>query len=202
MAKSDKPELKRAFGTDGNLGEQLGLTKDWVSRIVKAVGNYGEVLRSQRRRRLQARHCPRPQQALEQGRYPVRAADPLIASAEGCGDGHRTPKTTVAASSQAAAGARRPGGLERLCRSSSCSSPRSPGSAYEIVANARANLQAQRITAGFGFLANTAGFDVSQSLIPYSGSDHLHPRLPGRPAQYAAGLGDRHLLRHPDRISS
>ncbi|WP_407153936.1 amino acid ABC transporter substrate-binding protein [Bradyrhizobium sp. STM 3557] len=43
MAKSDKPELKRAFGTDGNLGEQLGLTKDWFGRIVKAVGNYGEV---------------------------------------------------------------------------------------------------------------------------------------------------------------
>jgi general L-amino acid transport system substrate-binding protein len=42
MAKSDKPELKRAFGTDGNLGEQLGVTKDWMSRIVKAVGNYGE----------------------------------------------------------------------------------------------------------------------------------------------------------------
>ena len=42
---------------------------------------------------------------------------------------------------------------------------------YEIVANARANLQSQRITSGFGFLANTAGFDVSQSLIPYSGSD-------------------------------
>src|SRR6478609_4084076 len=42
---------------------------------------------------------------------------------------------------------------------------------YEIVANARANLQAQRITAGFGFLQNTAGFDVSQSLIPYTGSD-------------------------------
>jgi general L-amino acid transport system substrate-binding protein len=42
MAKSDKPEFRRAFGTDGNLGEQLGLTKDWVSRIVKAVGNYGE----------------------------------------------------------------------------------------------------------------------------------------------------------------
>lgn len=43
--------------------------------------------------------------------------------------------------------------------------------AYEIVANARANLQAQRITAGFGFLDNNAGFDVSQSLIPYSGAD-------------------------------
>ncbi len=43
MAKSDKPELKRVFGTDGNLGEQLGLTKDWVIRIVKATGNYGEM---------------------------------------------------------------------------------------------------------------------------------------------------------------
>src|ERR1700760_4110587 len=42
MAKPDKPELKRAFGTDGNLGEQLGLTKDWFGRIIKAVGNYGE----------------------------------------------------------------------------------------------------------------------------------------------------------------
>src|ERR1700744_4340680 len=42
MSKSDKPELKRAFGTDGNLGEQLGLTKDWFGRIIKAEGNYGE----------------------------------------------------------------------------------------------------------------------------------------------------------------
>src|SRR5256714_14876718 len=44
VAKSDKPEVKRAVGTDGNLGEQLGLTKDWLVRIVKAVGNYGESL--------------------------------------------------------------------------------------------------------------------------------------------------------------
>jgi general L-amino acid transport system substrate-binding protein len=42
MVKSDKPELRRVFGIDGNLGEQLGLTKDWVARIVRAVGNYGE----------------------------------------------------------------------------------------------------------------------------------------------------------------
>jgi general L-amino acid transport system permease protein len=42
---------------------------------------------------------------------------------------------------------------------------------YEIVANAQENLKSQRITSGFGFLANTAGFDVSQSLISYSGSD-------------------------------
>jgi general L-amino acid transport system permease protein len=43
--------------------------------------------------------------------------------------------------------------------------------AYEVVANARANLAAQRIASGFGFLTNTAGFGVSQALIPYSESD-------------------------------
>lgn len=42
---------------------------------------------------------------------------------------------------------------------------------YEIVANARANLQAQRIASGFGFLSNTAGFGISQTLIPYVESD-------------------------------
>src|ERR1700730_11399808 len=51
---------------------------------------------------------------------------------------------------------------------------------YEIVTNARANLENQHITAGFGFLKNTAGFDVSQSLIPYSGSDtYAHVFLVG-----------------------
>ncbi|MFK8250512.1 amino acid ABC transporter substrate-binding protein [Ancylobacter terrae] len=41
--KSDKPDVKRLVGTDGNYGEQLGLTKDWAVRAVRAVGNYGEV---------------------------------------------------------------------------------------------------------------------------------------------------------------
>lgn len=40
--KSDKPEIRRLLGVEGNLGEQLGLTKDWVVRIVRHVGNYGE----------------------------------------------------------------------------------------------------------------------------------------------------------------
>jgi general L-amino acid transport system permease protein len=42
---------------------------------------------------------------------------------------------------------------------------------YEILVNARTNLANQWIASGFGFLNNTAGFDVSQNLIPYSGSD-------------------------------
>ncbi len=41
--KSDNPEIKRLLGTEDNFGERLGLTKDWVHRIVKQVGNYGEV---------------------------------------------------------------------------------------------------------------------------------------------------------------
>lgn len=43
--------------------------------------------------------------------------------------------------------------------------------AYEIVDNARTNLDNQRIASGFGFMSGTAGFGVSQSLIPYSESD-------------------------------
>jgi general L-amino acid transport system substrate-binding protein len=42
MTKSTNPEIKRFVGTEGNYGEQLGLTKDWAVRIVKLVGNYGE----------------------------------------------------------------------------------------------------------------------------------------------------------------
>src|SRR5512144_3058449 len=40
--KSPNPEIKRFVGTEGNYGEQLGLTKDWAVRIIKQVGNYGE----------------------------------------------------------------------------------------------------------------------------------------------------------------
>ena len=41
--KSDKPDVRRLVGTEGNYGEQLGVSKDWVVRIVRQVGNYGEV---------------------------------------------------------------------------------------------------------------------------------------------------------------
>jgi general L-amino acid transport system substrate-binding protein len=41
--KSEKPDVRRLVGTEGDFGEQIGLTKDWVVRIVRLVGNYGEV---------------------------------------------------------------------------------------------------------------------------------------------------------------
>jgi general L-amino acid transport system permease protein len=45
------------------------------------------------------------------------------------------------------------------------------GLGYAFVINAKANLDAQNITSGFGFLEQTAGFGVNQSLIPYNESD-------------------------------
>ncbi|WP_371877948.1 amino acid ABC transporter substrate-binding protein [Shinella zoogloeoides] len=45
MKNSPNPEVKRLLGmeADAKLGTDLGLTEDWVVRVVKAVGNYGEV---------------------------------------------------------------------------------------------------------------------------------------------------------------
>ena len=41
--KSKLPEIRRMLGVEGTHGEQLGLTRDWVVRIVRHVGNYGEI---------------------------------------------------------------------------------------------------------------------------------------------------------------
>ena len=43
QAKADNPEIKRFVGTEGKFGETVGLTNDWAVRIVKHVGNYGEI---------------------------------------------------------------------------------------------------------------------------------------------------------------
>jgi len=40
--KSEKSAIKRLVGTDGKLGEDIGLSPDWAVRIIRAVGNYGE----------------------------------------------------------------------------------------------------------------------------------------------------------------
>ena len=41
--KSKKPDVMRLVGTEGTYGEDLGLTKDWAVRIIRHVGNYGEI---------------------------------------------------------------------------------------------------------------------------------------------------------------
>jgi general L-amino acid transport system permease protein len=42
---------------------------------------------------------------------------------------------------------------------------------YEFVLNARENLRASKIATGFGFLDNTAGFGINQTLVPYAEGD-------------------------------
>ncbi len=43
MRKSKNANIARLLGTKGKLGEGLGLDNDWAYRIIKQVGNYGEV---------------------------------------------------------------------------------------------------------------------------------------------------------------
>lgn len=43
MMRSDRPDVRRLLGIDNTLGQSLGLTADWVARIIRHVGNYGEV---------------------------------------------------------------------------------------------------------------------------------------------------------------
>ncbi len=43
LAQTEDPKIKRFLGTEGNLGKDLGLSNDFARRIVKHVGNYGEV---------------------------------------------------------------------------------------------------------------------------------------------------------------
>ncbi len=43
MLKSPNPNIRRLLGVEGDFGKGLGLTNDWAYRIIKAVGNYGEI---------------------------------------------------------------------------------------------------------------------------------------------------------------
>ncbi|MBK5932529.1 L-glutamine-binding protein /L-glutamate-binding protein /L-aspartate-binding protein /L-asparagine-binding protein [Rhodovulum imhoffii] len=42
-APTDNPEVNRLLGTEGNLGEMIGLPADWAVKAIKAGGNYGEI---------------------------------------------------------------------------------------------------------------------------------------------------------------
>ncbi|HSS63500.1 MAG TPA: amino acid ABC transporter substrate-binding protein [Gammaproteobacteria bacterium] len=42
-ANSDSPTVKRLLGTSGEMGQLLGLDSEWAYRMIKQVGNYGEI---------------------------------------------------------------------------------------------------------------------------------------------------------------
>ena len=41
--KGDNPEINRMLGSEGALGEMLGLSNSWAVAVIKAEGNYGEI---------------------------------------------------------------------------------------------------------------------------------------------------------------
>ncbi|MDO9126412.1 MAG: amino acid ABC transporter substrate-binding protein, partial [Parvibaculum sp.] len=43
MLASENPLVRRLLGDEGAYGQAVGLEGDWVARIVRAVGNYGEI---------------------------------------------------------------------------------------------------------------------------------------------------------------
>ena len=43
MMKSDNPNIRRLLGVEGDQGKGLGLSNDWAYKIIKQVGNYGEI---------------------------------------------------------------------------------------------------------------------------------------------------------------
>jgi len=42
-AGTNNPEINRLLGSEGSLGDMLGLSADWAKNVLMAVGNYGEV---------------------------------------------------------------------------------------------------------------------------------------------------------------
>jgi general L-amino acid transport system substrate-binding protein len=43
MVNSPNPEIKRLLGKEGDFGKGIGLDNDWAHKLVKQVGNYGEI---------------------------------------------------------------------------------------------------------------------------------------------------------------
>jgi general L-amino acid transport system substrate-binding protein len=43
MEKSNYIDVRRFLGLEANLGQPLGLARDWAAQIIKQVGNYGEI---------------------------------------------------------------------------------------------------------------------------------------------------------------
>ena len=71
QVKTPIRSVQRFVGATGDFGKMLSLDNRWAYNIIKQVGNYGE---SFERHLDAAGPRPRPQQAMEQRRPPVRAA--------------------------------------------------------------------------------------------------------------------------------
>ncbi len=43
MMDSEDPNIQRILGVEGDMGAKVGLPNDFMVKVIKAVGNYGEI---------------------------------------------------------------------------------------------------------------------------------------------------------------
>jgi general L-amino acid transport system substrate-binding protein len=43
MLKSTNPDIRRLLGVEGEFGKAIGVDNDWIVKILKGTGNYGEI---------------------------------------------------------------------------------------------------------------------------------------------------------------
>ena len=203
-----KPAIRRSSACSASRATSASRSArpDWAYQIIKQVGNYGES--------FERNVGPKTPLGLSRGLNAcgaraacVRAADPLEHPA-GPRRARRLPGHGVA---------RRLGREKRwlVIREAAQRPSATPfwndqrirGMLFQvlvlgalllfaafIVYNTAQNLQRRGMASGFDFLWNTAGFDISVSLIPYKADGHLRPGAPRRHPQHPARLGDRHRL--------
>ena len=213
--KSNQPEIRRLLGHRRRLRRAARPDQGLGGAHRQAGRQLRRGVRPQRGHGLEARHQPRPQPAVDQGRHPVRAADPVRDRQVAGRRGRRLgPDPGVGVARERTAQLRTvEDGVPPPPRVAIYNNPKVRAVFYQLVLlaavlwfgyefalNARANLDAHKITSGFGFLENTAGFGINQTLIPYSESDTYGRVFLVGPAQHAAGLRDRHRARDHPRV--
>ena len=190
MKSSDNQEIRRLLGVDGTFGEMIGLTNDWAANIIKAVGNYGEIFE-----RNIGDDSPLKIARGLNALWTTRAASSTRRRSASRADRHRSGGPATGPPGQPVTG-QKPvppgdGGEWRFRmtrrrlpqqRSSLINDPKFRGIVFQvgcwrsrlspfigwIASNTIDNLQRAHIASGFGFLWARAGFDISQTLIPYS----------------------------------
>ena len=198
----DNPDVKRLLGTEGNYGEQLGLTKDWAVPHHQAGRQLRRGVRAQRRAGLAAEDRARPERAVDQRRPAIRAADPLSAwlrrgrgaarhDVRGCrrplrGRGVNVVDRTTARALRASRSTTTPrsaaSSIRSRCARSIAFLIYERGRATRSRICARAHRVRLRLLGQHRRLRHQP--DADRILV--AGLD-LRPRLLGRPAQHAAG---------------
>ena len=187
------------------------VSNDFVVNIVKAVGNYGELFERNVGSGSRLKDRPRPEQTLEQGWHPIRAAA-AIATAERAPAAQGAGALAIYRSAQRrgaemAVISQRPGAQTSRAGELSLSPRGAPGhlsdragrrfwwrcstSLDHTIPRPTCSEAEHRLRASASSTARPAS-TFPRHLIAFDSLDDLRPGVPGRAAQHAAGGGPRH----------